>query len=461
MQHLRRFLSVLLVLLFVTQTTTYVSAAEPINEARDIIRKYYVEDVPDWVLNKPTIKEITKYLDPYSVYMTAEEFKEFTNAIENQFVGIGVMIEEDPRGVKILTVYPGSPAERAGIQTGDVITNINGQALAGESVQTVISSLSGEEKTPVTLTYLRPDTGQSFTQTLVREVIQLQNVEYEMLGGNIGYVRLNSFALDSAKDIAAAIRKLKGAKGWIFDLRDNGGGYVSAAQEVEGFFPNVTKAFQLRDKSNKSYVFNAIPQPVKFTAPVHILINGYSASASEMVAASVKEQKGAVLYGQNSFGKGSMQSFFQLSDKSVLKLTTAKFFSPKGVQIHHVGVAPNVKTAEGEELLVSHHDQLIRLIRGYKKLPALQNVPVTKTFTIKMNMKMNWTGITASDVQLIQLGGKEVPVDVQALDEKTIKITPKQNLQSKGKYLLIVHPKWKAQNTRQMKQGIYLDVTVN
>lgn len=156
-----------------------------------------------------------------------------------------------------------------------------------------------------------------------------------------------------------------------------------------------------------------------------------------------------------------MQSFFQLSDKSVLKLTTAKFFSPKGVQIHHVGVAPNVKTAEGEELLVSHHDQLIRLIRGYKKLPALQNVPVNKTFTIKMNMKMNWTGITASDVQLIQLGGKEVPVDVQALDEKTIKITPKQNLQSKGKYLLIVHPKWKAQNTRQMKQGIYLDVTVN
>ncbi|EIJ80363.1 carboxyl-terminal processing protease [Bacillus methanolicus PB1] len=459
MQHLKKYLSVLLVFLFVTQTTTLASAAEPIDEARDIIRKYYVEDVPDSVLNKPTIKEITRHLDPYSVYMTAEEFNEFTNAIENQFVGIGVMLEEDPKGVKILAVYPGSPAERAGIQTGDVITNINGQSLAGESVQTAISYLSREEKTSVTLTYERPVTGQSFTQTLVREVIQLQNVEYEMLGGNIGYVRLNSFSLDSAKDISAAIQKLKGAKGWIFDLRDNGGGYVSAAQEVAGFFPNVTKAFQLRDKTNKPHVFNVIPQSVKFTAPVHILVNAYSASASEMVSASVKEQKGAVLYGQNSFGKGSMQSFFPLSDESVLKLTTAKFFSPKGVPVHEVGVAPNVKTAEGEELLVSHRDQLVATIRGYKKLPALQNVPVTKTFTIKMNMKMNWTGITASDVQLIQLGGKEVPVDVKAIDEKTIKVTPKQNLQSKGKYLLIVHPKWKAENSRQMKQGIYVDVT--
>lgn len=460
MQHLKRYLSVLLVFLFVTQTTNLAAAAEPIDEARDIIRNYYVEDVPDWVLNKPTIKEITRYLDPYSVYMTAEEFNEFTNAIENQFVGIGVMLEEDPRGVKILAVFPGSPAERAGIQTGDVITNINGQSLAGESVQTAISSLSGEKNTSVTLTYVRPDTGQSFTQTLVREVIQIQNVEYEMLGGNIGYVRLNSFALDSAKDISAAIQKLKGAKGWIFDIRDNGGGYVSAAQEVAGFFPSVTKAFQLRDKTNQPHVFNVIPQSAKFTSPVHILINAYSASASEMVSASVKEQKGAVLYGQNSFGKGSMQSFFPLSDESVLKLTTAKFFSPKGVPVHEVGVAPNVKTAEGEELLASHRDQLVAAIRSYKKLPALQNVPVTKTFTIKMNMKMNWTGITASDVQLIQLGGKDVPVDVQSIDEKTIKVTPKQNLQSKGKYLLIVHPKWKAENTRQMKQGIYVEIKV-
>jgi carboxyl-terminal processing protease len=320
--------------------------------------------------------------------------------------------------------------------------------------------ISGEENTSVKLTIFREKTGETLEKTIARELIVLPNVEYEMLAGNIGYVRLYSFSQDAAEEILPAIQALKGAKGWIFDLRDNGGGFITSAQDVSGLFPNVTKAFQLRDNTQVPEVYDATVQPSKFTSPTHLLINGYSASASEMVSASVKEQKGATLYGQTTYGKGSMQSLFPLSDNSVLKLTTAKFFSPKGTAINEIGVSPNVKTAEGEELFISHRDHLVAQLPKYRKLPTLQNVPVTKTFTVKMTAKMNWTGLKASDVQLIQLGGQEAAVDVKVMDDKTIKVTPKQNLESKGKYMLIIHPKWTSKMSKKVTNGIYLELTV-
>ena len=124
-----------------------------------------------------------------------------------------------------------------------------------------------------------------------------------MLGGNIGYIRLNSFSTESATEIEKAIQSLKGAKGWIMDLRNNGGGYITAAQEISGFFPNVDKAFQLRYKNQQPIIYDAISQPTKLSQPSHILINEYSASASEMVAAAVKEKQGAKLYGQTELRK--------------------------------------------------------------------------------------------------------------------------------------------------------------
>ena len=456
---LKRYFSFLLVFLLLSNVTA-VSAAEPIDEIRTLIKDYYIEDVPASVLAKPTAQEITKHLDPYSAYMTAEEFADFSNGIEQQLVGVGIVLEEDVKGIKVLSVIQGGPADRAGIQAGDIIVNANGISLAGKSVQNAISLISGKENTTVTLNYISAETNSLVTKTLTRELIKLPNVEYKMLGGEIGYVRLNSFAQDSTKEVINAIEKLSGAKGWIFDLRNNGGGYVSTAQEIAGLFPNVKNAFQLRYKTESPEIYAVIPQKVKFTEPTHILINEYSASASEMVSVSVKEQKGAALYGQTSYGKGSMQSLFELSDHSMLKLTTARFFSPGGIPVHEVGVTPTVETAEGQELTASHRDQLIAKYKGYQKLPTLKNVPVTKTFTVEMNMKMNWTALKAEDVQLIQLGGAEVPVDVKVADDYKMTITPKEKLQSKGEYMLLIHPKWTSQNAKQMQKGIYLEATV-
>lgn len=438
----------------------FVAAAEPIEEVQDLIKQYYVEDVPDSILSKPTIKEITDQLDPYSVYMSKQEFDSFSNTINQEFVGIGVVIEEHKQGIKILQVIPNGPAEQAGLVAGDIITHVNGISLQGESVQKAISYITGAANSSVTITFIQAETGETLIKTLVRKAIVLPNVEVSVLGGQIGYIRLNSFSMDAADKIQSALHSLIGVKGYIFDLRDNGGGYVSAAQDVMGLFPNMENAFQLRDRTGIPEVYGSIQQTTQFTAPVHILINENSASASEMVAASVKEQEGAKLYGQTSYGKGSMQGLFTLSDGGVLKLTIAKFYSPQGTEINGIGVNPNVATEVGQELTVSHRDQLLNLYKSYKKLPSLTNVPTTKTFTVKMNKETKWETISPQDVQLINLGGRGVEIELMPIDDKTIQVKPKELLHSGESYILLIHPNWKGKDNTAMKLGNYLEVSV-
>ena len=294
-----RSLLFLFSILFVLFPLATVASAEPIDVIRELVEEYYVDEVPKEVLYKDTIKEITNHLDPHSVYMNAEEYQRFVNGIEQRIVGVGVVLEEDVRGIKIISVIPNGPADQAGIQPGDVITHVNGERIVGDSVQTAVSLISGKEKTTVTLTFERKDQMKPLSKTLTREVIDLPNVESTMLGGNIGYIRLNSFSTESAKEINQAIQELGSAKGWIMDLRNNGGGYTTSAQEISGFFPNVDKAYQLRFKNEQPITYDAISQRMKFLQPSHILLNEYSASASEMVAAAVKEQQGAVFVWTN------------------------------------------------------------------------------------------------------------------------------------------------------------------
>ena len=455
---LQSFLLFSLALFFIPSSV--LAGSEPVNEVRQLIESEYVDIVPDSVLNKSTISELLEELDPYTNFMSKNEFEQFMNGIEQRIVGVGVVLEEHERGVQIVSVVPGAPADQAGILAGDIITHADGEELAGKSVQAAIPFISGSANTPVTLTIERPSV-KPFRKTLRRQEIQLVNVEQMMLGGNVGYIRLHSFSEDAAKSIQKAIRQMPEVESWILDLRDNGGGHVGAAQQVMGLFPKMKQAYQIKYR-DKTETFPVIEQPIQFHGPVALLVNSYSASASEMVAASVKERKAATLYGQTTYGKGSMQTMYQLSDDSVLKMTIARFLSPGGKKVDQVGVKPNSLTKKGMEIQVAHEHQLISQWSNYKRLPALDAVPVTKTFDVEMTMPMQWNDSEFKEaIQLIELGGGEQAVTVEKKNGRTITVKPEKQLKAGASYILVIHPKWKNLQGKLMKQGVYMGVTVD
>ncbi|WP_163099361.1 S41 family peptidase [Peribacillus alkalitolerans] len=458
MRHIRFQLAILLsFILFLLPSTSF--AAEPINEVRELIKEYYYKEVPSSVLNEKTIKDITDQLDPYTVYMTKEEYGRFVSSIEGELVGIGVTLEEHEKGIQIMSVLTGGSAEENGLSAGDIITSAAGQSLVGESIQTAISLITGDKGTTVTLQILRPSNGSTFEKTLTRKIISLPNVEKRLLGGNIGYVKLNSYSLDAAEEVKAAISSMPGVKGWIFDLRDNPGGYVSAAQDVIGLFPQATKAFTLSYKGNESYTYEPTSQAIQWNAPVSLLINESSASASEMTAVSVKDQKAARIYGRSSYGKGVMQSIFNLSDGSVFKMTTAEFFGPGGTAVQSKGVHPDVSTASGKELEISHRNMLRTGLLGYTKMNPLKFKP-NKSFTIRLNSNIDWKSIKKEDVSLIELGGLEKEIKFKSISKKALQITPKQPLEAGKSYMLMIDPKMDDTNKKLLRQGAVMELSV-
>ncbi|WP_432357316.1 S41 family peptidase [Sporosarcina sp. UB5] len=456
---MQRFI-MLVAILFVMLPLTTSASAEPINEIRQLIKEYYIDDVPESVLSRSTAKEITNGLDPHSVYMTKQEYEAFINGIEQRIVGIGVVLEESDIGIKVISVIKDGPASKAGILPGDIITHVGGTSLKGKSVQAAIPLISGKENTNVSLTIEREKTDRPINMTIRRAEIHLPTVESDMLGGNIGYIRLNSFATDSSKEMENAIQSLSGAEAFIVDIRNNGGGYITAAQEIAGFFPGVEQAFQLREKNKNPAIYPAVHQKQQITGPVSLLVNEYSASASEMLAVNLKEQKAAKLYGANTYGKGTMQSMYAFNDGSVLKMTTARFYSPKGIAVDKIGVLPDVKTKKNDELTTAHYDLLLASLKDYQAFPSLTNVETTKKFTVSMTKEMEWRHLGNKSVQLLEVGGKESSVRIAVKDGKTIEVIPEAPLLSGGKYVLIIHPVWKDKKGNGVKKGIYLDVTV-
>ncbi|MBB4073794.1 C-terminal peptidase prc [Anoxybacillus voinovskiensis] len=465
MREMMRKFFIPFVFLFSLTTSAFSVSAETtststLDEIRQYIRDYYVDVVNENVLNGSTPQEIVQHLDKYSTYMTAQEYQQFLDSINMDFVGIGITFDMDTAGIKVTSVLKGGPAERSGLRAGDVITEVDGQSLAGKTSEQVVALITGQEGTTAHLKVLRPTTNETLTLDVTREKINWPNVEFSRLAGNIGYIRLYSFDSGSVDEIAQAIRSLSGVKGWIFDVRNNPGGYVDAAQQILGFFPNVTKAFQLRDRSNVPEVYDAIAQSVKMNGPIDMLVNASSASASEMVAAAVKDQKAAVLYGQRTFGKGSMQQIFQLTDGSVLKLTVARFFSPNGTTIHEVGVKPDVWTAVNKELYAAHRDLLLKQYRAYQSLGKLRNVPTNKQFTMKFSRKLAISDTSKLGIKLYELGGQEVPVTVQVSKGTQLVMKPKSLLKKGTSYLLVVPPTVKSKDGVLMKKGAYVEFSV-
>ncbi|WP_427109422.1 S41 family peptidase [Lysinibacillus xylanilyticus] len=425
-----------------------------VKEIKGIIEENYVGTIHGDLQKAKTIPEIIDMLDPYSTYFTKTEFEEFINSIELSTIGIGVIIEEHEDGIHILQVFENSGAFDAGVVAGDTIITINGQSVAGSSTQEASSLLVGDENTKIEVT-LRHADGTISTSTITRKKFTLPNVESGLLFGNVGYIAMSSFSEDGAKLVKDALIQLKqrGATSFILDLQNNGGGYVTTAQEITGLFPKAKIAFLL-EEAHASYKVRAVNQNEKFPADTRILVNRYSASASEMLSATLQDQKSAILYGETTYGKGCMQGFFELQDGSYLKLTIGNFTGPLGKTINDVGVKPNIQT-KTPPIFQAHYDAIKAQYTDYKELASLKNVSDTKNLTVKVPSTLS-SQMSEDKIQLIALGGNEVPITAK-VDGLSLTITPSKPLTPGREYMLLAHPK--AQKANKAQQGFYLRIT--
>lgn len=322
-----------------------VSAAEStLPEVRNLLQNGYVDPVASEVLQAPSIEETLQKLgDPHTIYFTAKQYQDFIDSMDMTFSGIGVYIELVPEGIRITSVMEGFPAAEAGLKEGDIITEAAGQPLAGLPQDTAAALLRGPEGSTVEVTVKRGESILNFQVT--RRAIEIPTVDGALLKDGIGYITIHSFGATTPAGFDQRVKELKGkgAKAWIIDLRDNPGGYLSSALSLAGYFIGDQTALQTKDRSGKTVMYPGEKQAVLLTEPTVFLTNENSASASEILTSVVKDYHKATIVGNRTYGKGSVQSMFTLSDGSVLKMTIAKFFSPFGHEINKVGINPDVK----------------------------------------------------------------------------------------------------------------------
>ena len=287
--------------------------------------------------------------DPYTVFFTKRELAAFQTALDGEtFGGIGVLLALDPatRAPVASRVFDG-PAKRAGLQDGDIISAVDGQSTAGLSLDVAGTLLRGKIGTTVRLTVVRAGAPLAQPITIVRASVTPPETTAAMLPADIGYVALRAFGFDAGKEVRDAVGRLdaQGARAIIFDLRDDGGGYESAAVAVASVFLPSGPVVSVQENHGKRRVTDARRDALP-ARPLVVLVNGNSASGSELVTAAIKDHGAGTIVGTRTFGKGLVQTMIPLPDGSALKVTTARYFTPDGHDINHVGVEPDVVVAE-------------------------------------------------------------------------------------------------------------------
>ncbi|MGH4124865.1 MAG: S41 family peptidase [Clostridium sp.] len=340
----QKVLGIFLIILFLNPIYSKVLAQTTIlQEGKEILKNNYVTTVSDYVLNAPDLTEMVKRLDdPYSDYFTKKEYTEFVGSINNTFSGIGIGIDMVPAGIRVSRVIDNSPAVEVGLVAGDIIVQADNNNLVGiTSAEEAIKYIKGETGTYVKIVVQRGKSVLNFN--IQRREIKSPTVRSEMLVGKVAYISIVSFGQDTSELFSAAVNKMSelGASSYIIDLRYNGGGYMGTALDIAGHFIGGTPAIIIEDKELVKYKFNAVAHKKLIDKPVIFLINQYSASSSEILAAAIKDYDKAMFVGTTTYGKGVAQQLFPLSDGSVLKLTVEKFYSPYGNIIHKTGVSPD------------------------------------------------------------------------------------------------------------------------
>jgi carboxyl-terminal processing protease len=311
------------------------------------IEKNYVEPEDEQKLIQGAIKGMVQNLDPHSSYLTKEEHQDLLSETKGSFSGIGVEITVRDNVLTVVSPIEGTPAYKAGIQAGDKIVKIDGKPAADMTLPEAIKSIRGEKGTKVTLTIMREGAAKPLEFTVIRDVIPIRSVRSVLLTPKIAYVRISNFQSKTTDDLSAELEKLeKGRKleGLILDLRNNPGGLLSQAIDVSDLFLESGVIVSTKGReSSQDMKATAHKKKTERNYPMIVLVNGGSASAAEIVAGALQDNKRALILGTKTFGKGSVQTIIPLSDGSGLRLTTAMYYTPSGRSIQASGIEPDVE----------------------------------------------------------------------------------------------------------------------
>ena len=308
------------------------------------IKSDYVETVEDKKLLGDAVQGMLAGLDPHSSYLDAESFKDVRVETEGQFGGLGIEVPMENGFVKVVSPIDDTPAARADIRTGDLIIRLDDKAVKGMTLNEAVRLMRGKVGTDITLTVAREGTIKPFKVTLKRAVIKIQSVKNKLLEPGYGYVRITQFQAGTERYLNDAVKKLnaenKGElRGLVLDLRNNPGGVLNAAVAVSDAFLNKGLIVYTEGRVADSRLkFSATPGDILNGAPIVVLVNGGSASASEIVAGALQDHKRAVVMGTKTFGKGSVQTIVPVSNGAALKLTTARYYTPNGRSIQATGI---------------------------------------------------------------------------------------------------------------------------
>ena len=322
-------------------------------EVLEKINKEYVDEINQSKSMDSAIDGLLQSLDPYSSYMSPEIFEEMQTETSGEFGGLGIEVSMEAGVVKVITPIDDTPASKAGLKAGDYIVKINDIQVQGKSLSEAVDLMRGPVGSGIELTVRRRGVKKALTFNVVREIIEVQSVKSELLENNIGYLRLTSFNDNSSQQIKKQIKKLKKNKNlnsYILDLRNNPGGLLSQAIKITDFFLENGEIVSTKSrKKSENRKWFAKKGDILDGKTLLVLINYGSASASEIVAGALKDHKRAILVGENSYGKGSVQSIIPLKNKGAIRLTVAKYYLPSGKSISEVGVRPDIEVNEEGE----------------------------------------------------------------------------------------------------------------
>ena len=322
------------------------------SEVIEKINKEYVDEVDQSEGMDAAINGLLQSLDPYSAYMTPESFESMQTETKGKFGGLGIEVGMESGVIKVISPIDNTPASKAGLKAGDYIVKINDVQVQGKTLMDAVNLMRGPVGSNIKITVRRRGIKKALIFNITREIIQVQSVKSELIDDSIGYIRLTSFNENSSKQVKQKINKLnkdRSLTGYILDLRNNPGGLLSQAIKISDFFLENGEIVSTKSrKISENRKWFAMKGDITKGKTVIVLINYGSASASEIVAGALKDHKRAIILGENSYGKGSVQSIIPLKNRGAIRLTIAKYYLPSGKSISDVGVTPDIELEESE-----------------------------------------------------------------------------------------------------------------